>query len=140
MATRSAIGIVTPEGKVRAVYCHWDGYPQHVGKVLDKHYTSIDKVYALMDQGNLSSLAAEIGDKHDFDTRVEGICTFYGRDRGEEGCESRVFATPKKFIKHYEESWCEYFYLFDNGVWTVYHNNKFISVDDAIKEIENEEA
>jgi hypothetical protein len=29
MATRSAIGYALPSGKVRAVYCHWDGSPSH---------------------------------------------------------------------------------------------------------------
>ena len=27
MATRSNIAYKTPEGKIRSVYAHWDGYP-----------------------------------------------------------------------------------------------------------------
>ena len=39
-ATRSMIGIEQPNGKIVAVYCHYDGYPEGVGKMLKKFYKS----------------------------------------------------------------------------------------------------
>lgn len=34
MATRSRIAVEVNEGNVISVYCHWDGYPEGVGKQL----------------------------------------------------------------------------------------------------------
>ena len=34
MATRSTIGYETPEGRYRATYCHYDGYPSHMKREL----------------------------------------------------------------------------------------------------------
>jgi hypothetical protein len=56
MATRSAIGYALPSGKVRAVYCHWDGYPSHQLPILKEHYNSLPKVRALVKPGSMSSL------------------------------------------------------------------------------------
>ena len=40
MATRSAIAIKQEDGKVKSVYCHSDGYPEHNGKLLLNFYNS----------------------------------------------------------------------------------------------------
>ena len=56
MATRSAIGYALPNGKVRAVYCHWDGYPTHQLPILEASYNSVRKVQALIRPGSMSSL------------------------------------------------------------------------------------
>ena len=34
MATRSTIGYETSEGRYRATYCHYDGYPSHMKREL----------------------------------------------------------------------------------------------------------
>jgi len=34
MSTRSNIGIVNGDGSVKAIYCHFDGYPAYVGRIL----------------------------------------------------------------------------------------------------------
>lgn len=56
MATRSRIGIELIDGTVLSVYCHWDGYPEHHGKILFKHYTKREDVMDLIDGGAISSL------------------------------------------------------------------------------------
>lgn len=56
MATRSAIGYRKLDGSVRAVYCHWDGYPSHQLPILKKHYSGIRKVQALIKPGSMSAL------------------------------------------------------------------------------------
>lgn len=50
MATRSLIGINTDEG-IRAIYCHFDGYPDHVGTILCTHYATAERVEALISLG-----------------------------------------------------------------------------------------
>ena len=56
MGTRSRIGIEMPDHSVVSVYCHWDGYPEHNGKILVEHYLDRDKVQELIDGGGISSL------------------------------------------------------------------------------------
>ena len=93
MATRSTIALEFADGTVEQVYCHWDGYLDHNGQILLRHYSDPFKLQRLIDLGDVSSLAPDIGDQHDFDDRAacEGVTTFYGRDRGETGCEARKF-------------------------------------------------
>ena len=125
MGTRSMIAIQNPYSKdVRAVYCHWDGYLEHNGSILNKHYSASSKVNNLIALGGLSSLRPEIGEKHDF-SRLDStlpeaeyealygdMCTFYTRDRGETGQEFKVFPTLKKAENYFEGSWCEYLYVY----------------------------
>ena len=44
MGTRSTIGLEYPDGTVRGIYCHWDGYPDNNGKILVEHYTTPEKI------------------------------------------------------------------------------------------------
>jgi hypothetical protein len=83
MATRSGIGIEHDDGTVVGVYCHWDGYPEGVGRTLQDHYLDRAKAAALVELGSVSSLGAEIGERHPFQERRDDWSTFYGRDRGE---------------------------------------------------------
>lgn len=132
MATRSAIGIKIGD-KIKAIYCHWDGYVDNNGKILLEHYDQ-EKTKQLIDLGNLSSLGIEIGTKHDFDNPPKNECNFYGRDREESDTESMTFASAKDFVNEYLNWGCEYFYLLDKDVWTVSsERNIFVSVADALK-------
>lgn len=60
MATRSNIGIQQTDGTIKAIYCHWDGYPSGVGATLAEHYTDLAKVEALIELGDFSSLMPEL--------------------------------------------------------------------------------
>lgn len=119
MATRSRIGIEGKNG-ITSIYCHWDGYPEHNGKILVEHYADEAKIEQLMKLGNLSSLGAEIGTKHDFDQRVEGECTFYGRDRGEKNITARKHIDVEAFLDYRED----FNYLFRNGKWECFDYDK----------------
>ena len=126
MGTRSMIGIENPNTKaVKAIYCHWDGYLEHNGAILNEHYATSSKVNNLIALGDLSSLRKDIGDKHAFSqfdlpkdeveafkTLTEDMCTFYGRDRGETGTQYKRFDTAKEAVTHYEHCGAEYSYLF----------------------------
>ena len=122
MGTRSMIAIQNPYSKdVRAVYCHWDGYLEHNGAILQKHYAASSKVNNLIALGDISSLRPEIGEKHAF-SRLEtpmddeaydklygNMTTFYTRDRGED-TPFKVFPTLAKACDYY--TWSDYFYCF----------------------------
>lgn len=56
MATRCFIGVELPEGKVKAIYCHNDGYPEGVGAdLLAKGFSSTEEVEAFIDEGDRST-------------------------------------------------------------------------------------
>jgi hypothetical protein len=104
MGTRSTIALEFADGTVEQVYCHWDGYLEHNGKILAEHYSDPFVLRDLIDQGGISSLGKSIGKKHPFspaynetdpvkkaavETEYEaaqeaGYTTFYARDRGED--------------------------------------------------------
>lgn len=119
MGTRSAIGVMHGN-KCKAVYCHWDGYIDHNGRILQEHYNSA-KANHLVALGSMSSLKPNVeipeGVEHSFEKPAEGITVFYGRDRGEEGNEFRVSFSDKELFEQFD--WCEYFYVMNNGVWYV---------------------
>lgn len=119
MGTRSAIGVMHGN-KAKVVYCHWDGYLEHNGRILFDHYDS-PKANHLVALGGISSLGKNIeipeGVEHTFDKPAEGITVFYGRDRGEEGNEYTVCHSDEEMYEHFD--WCEYFYIMRDGVWYV---------------------
>ena len=71
MGTRSRIGVM--HGDVcKSVYCHWDGYLEHNGDILETHYDSA-KANTLVALGDLSSLAPYIGEELPFGYPGSGI-------------------------------------------------------------------
>lgn len=122
MSTRSRIGIPIRGGKIKSIYCHSDGYPSYNGKVLMENYTDIAKIQAMLEMGDMSSLGAELGEKHDFGQRGDSdVCTFYRRDRGEKNVSAKVIA-EKEFGEWVDQSDAEYIYLFKDGQWYVADN------------------
>jgi hypothetical protein len=121
MATRSNIGIVNEDGSITGIYCHFDGYPEYVGKMLLNHYNNDDIVNGLMNLGNLSILDEKLysTDIHTFNEPEDGVCVAYGRDRGDTGTDSRTFEDLGEY-EHFG-SGVDYQYLYDNGKW-MYRN------------------
>jgi len=117
MATRSNIAYKTPEGKIRSVYAHWDGYPAHNGEMLRRYYTTTDKIQALIELGSISSLGAELGEKQDFDdrsTQKDDWTLAYHRNRGEQLVINEYDDIPS-WIADMEE----YAYLWNGREWLV---------------------
>ena len=129
MGTRSRIGVMHGD-KVKSVYCHWDGYLAHNGAILQEHYDSA-KANHLVSLGDMSSLRAEVGDKHPFSgydvtpnitsqkyAELYGdMCTFYGRDRDESGVDFKVALTFQEFVDQCDNCDAEYYYIMRDGVW-----------------------
>ena len=137
MATRSTIALEFADGTVGQVYCHWDGYLEHNGAILLKHYSDPFKVRELIDLGDVSSLHANIGEKHDFDDRRAGDeqCTFYGRDRGETGVSARYFKDFADYEKNHQYEEYEYILRQVDGkaVWFVCYNDRFVSLENELE-------
>mgnify|MGYP006282306919 CR=1 FL=1 len=152
MATRSTIALEYADGTVGQVYCHWDGYLDNNGAILAQYYQDPFKVRALLDNGDLSSLGPNLGDKHEFDcphkygtpeaeawyADKREVCTFYGRDRGEEGTEARNFKSYQDYLDNAQFE--EYNYILRrDGKWYVEYYGNFGELTERMR-VEAEEA
>ena len=107
MGTRSFIIQQSTDG-FEGVYCHWDGYPDHNGRILFDSYATPEALGELIGGGDLSVLAPEIDH-----------CEFYHRDRNEP--HDSVKRTRRNrladLIAIAERSGCEYVYVFNGKEW-----------------------
>lgn len=122
MATRSTIAIERDDGTIAMVYCHWDGYLNHNGRILYEYYSDPEKLEQLIALGDLSVLGSEIGEKHDFGSSIDNWCKFYGRDRGEVGVGAKVYANFDDYVANHQYEKYEYL-LGNDGVWSVDRGN-----------------
>ena len=130
MGTHSRIGIRNSDDSVVSIYCHWDGDPENNGRCLVEHYTDEAKVRELMALGNLSSLGANIGSKHDFAHPPANECNAYGRDRGDSDNEAFHSTSVQEVLDiDYDP---EYSYIFHYGRWMVFCTDKWVLVTDVL--------
>jgi len=109
MSTRSNIAIELPDGKVKAIYVHSDGYPNGVGHCLLqfwRHEINAKKLFAF---GNASSLGSDLKE-----------CSFYARDWGRDEEKARTYNNEWCFLNEMSgDIFIEYIYLFKKGKWYV---------------------
>ena len=75
MGTRSTIALEFADGTVSQVYCHWDGYLDNNGVILQENYTNPFTVRDLLDLGDFSSLRETV------EETAEGAYTQRGEDK-----------------------------------------------------------
>ena len=140
MSTRSEIAIENKDGSISSIYCHSDGYIEHNGYLLNKHYKSYDLALSIINQNDCSYLGETIEDSR-----------FYNSWRNE-NTKSKKYNNEACFMQDFNNDiFAEYIYLFKNNKWYVsalkmlnnpndnyshcisYHN-KFTLLDDLIKE------
>ena len=150
MATRSTIALEFADGTVQQVYCHWDGYLEHNGRILFEHYSDPFKLRDLIDLGDISSLGINVGRKHAFSpfegdkadheaAMAEGATTFYGRDRGETSCNARKFKDFADYEANHQYEEFEYILREVNGkaVWFVSkYNGPYVVLEEVLPPVE----
>ncbi len=105
MGTRSRVGVM--HGTVcKSVYCHYDGYLDYTGELLNKHYGSV-QANQLVARGDNSGVQATVEEMN-----------FYA-DRGEEDVSWQVAHTFEEFLEQVEGCFAEYYYVMQDGVWYV---------------------
>ena len=118
MSTHARIGKLLPDGTIKHVYVHFDGYVEGgVGETLVDHYNEVAVIDELLAHGDLSSLGTSINPKgmHSFFSREHGCCVFYKRDRGETGVQAK-HSTMEEFL---DDQCIPFFYLFEGKNWWV---------------------
>ena len=139
MATRSVIAKTQPSGKIKASYCHFDGYPEHNGKILASYYTDKKKINALLAEGEISVLGHNIGKKIDFNDyqlcHALNQCRFYHRDRGEKLRKNTV-RDASELEEYANDCNAEFVYLFKENKWhvlNVYDNGDFVLLESILE-------
>ena len=103
MATRSRVGVM--HGNIiKSVYCHYDGYLAHTGKILQAHY----------DSATANQLVA-LGNNNGIDETLEKMRFDTVREPNEQGWE--VAHTFEEFLDQVHGCGGEYYYIIKDGVW-----------------------
>jgi hypothetical protein len=131
MGTRSTIALEFADGTVEQVYCHWDGYLEHNGKILQEHYSDPFKLRDLIDLGDMSSLGERIGTQHAFEKAPEGECTFYKRDRNEDGCGKKSFVDFQHYLVNHQYEEYEYILRRDGNWYVKCHDEPYALLTEA---------
>lgn len=73
MSTRSNIIMQDADGTCRTIYCHNDGHPDGVGRMLAEHYADPEDIRRLIDLGDISWLGETPEDPGDLWERQKTI-------------------------------------------------------------------
>ena len=112
MSTRSNIIAKCRDGQYRGIYCHFDGYLTHNGRVLKEAYSTQERVEKLINMGDASYLEEKFED-----------CVFYHRDRGE---DLSIIGPYKALFDCFEAlSLQDYTYVWEDGTWKCFRWDKF---------------
>jgi hypothetical protein len=110
MSTHSFIAQKNSDGTITGVYCHFDGYPDGVGRVLTERYSTTALASALLQHGSISS----VGDNVD-----ETI--FYHRDRGEDLEAPTTYDSITHMLHNVAADFgVEYAYVWNGTTWQDY--------------------
>lgn len=127
MATRSTIAMEFADGTVQQIYCHWDGYLEHNGKILFNHYVDPYKTRELIDMGGISSLCNTI------EETKQGAYHFW---RGEE-LRVEKFNDFQDYLAHHQYEEYEYI-LRKDGHWYVQaHDDTFVMLKSALADAQD---
>jgi hypothetical protein len=113
MATRSRIGIELKDGSILSAYHHWDGYPEWLGRILNTHYNTKDKVAELIDGGDMSTCWT--GENGNYQPE-------YYSARGD-NCPPRLDANLCEYLLPDNSE--EFAYIFRGREWVCYNMNQF---------------
>ena len=125
MGTRARIGIQFDDKSVLSVYHHWDGYPSWLGRILQTHYNTKEKVSSLVDGGDMSCCWtkqrwSKVDEPGGVTSEDDNYGPQYYSQRGEE-CPPRYDETVKKFLDSGEE----YAYIFTKRGWVCYNTRSW---------------
>ena len=110
MGTRSTIALEFADGSVSQVYCHWDGYLDHNGEILQNDYRNPFTLRELIDLGDFSSLRETV------EETAESVYS----DRGDD-CSARRYMDVTEYFAECQQE--EYDYILrqveGEAVWFV---------------------
>ena len=129
MSTRSRIGIQLSDDSILSSYHHWDGNPEWLGRILNTHYNTKDKVSELIDGGDMSvcwtkerwtgkelaPFVKQIEEQEEYGPQ-------YYSQRGED-CPPRLDNDLGEYLLPDNSE--EFAYVFRNDQWVCYNMHSF---------------
>ena len=119
MGTRSRIGLELSNGSILSAYHHWDGYESWLGRILNTHYNTRQKVSELIDGGDMSSCWTD----ERWDDSADGSYGPQYYDQRGEDSPPRLDADLCEYLL--PDGCEEYHYIFRNGEWVCYDMHQF---------------
>jgi hypothetical protein len=121
MATRSTIALEFADGTIGQVYCHFDGYLNNNGRILQQHYSDPFQLRSLIDRGDMSQLGNTVDQ-----------CDFYS----DEGDRARYFTDFQDYFEQGQLEEYNYILRQVNGkpAWLVnchLSDDEFVTIDRA---------
>ena len=118
MSTRSMIAVQDADGACYAVYCHFDGYVSHMGKMLTTYFNSDEKAADLVNEGELSAI--------DVSAENEVVLEHFEEDFDKR--EIEYYDTVVDMLNAFQNSDREYLYIWDDVIETwLYRKNIYTS-------------
>lgn len=132
MGTRSRVAVMHGT-TCKSVYCHYDGYLDYTGRILQSHYNS-----------TAANMLIARGDNSGVKETLEAM-NFYA-DRDEEDVSWQVAHSFEEFLEQVEGCCGEYYYIMRDGVWyagAVYETeglikNGLVALKDALEALQVE--
>lgn len=128
MGTQAMIAI-HDDGDYHYITCHYDGYWSYMRPMLSQHYTYVNKVWELIDGGNISVLGERLEPigEHSFSKPEEGTTIFYARDRGER-LQKGLCESYRSLMGMANWHGIRYVYIYDTekGHWNFQENTQEI--------------
>ena len=103
------------------VYCHYDGYPEFVGVILAKYYTTKEQALNLICGGNMSSIDIDISHYY---KEYKQLCGYIRN--GVVYHRQSNFCGPNNLSYYYSSTQPQgqYVYIFQNGEWYFRNSHK----------------
>jgi hypothetical protein len=116
MSTRAAVSVLCKDEKVRSIYVHFDG--NGLLLTLKRYYNNKELAEQLVMLGDASYIDELLeppdNEEHSFERPCKRVSVFYGRDRGEDDTEPRVY---NSFEEAKRKEHQEYNFFFDGVTW-----------------------
>ena len=127
-SVQSLIGIVNDDNHVKAISCYENGGIKGVGAMLLRYYDNPTKIISLINLGEIETLGAEIGEKHDprfeyhklnyTDKQIAKLsqwCCAYHRDHGWDMTQPKEFYFDE-IMTLFKKAPFEYIYLYRESI------------------------
>lgn len=93
---KAFIAVEKEQNTYVGIYCRRNGYPSGVGKILQEHYNSREKVEELIAMGAVYNLGEKIGEGNSpTSPDWHNVCMFYDRDLHQYDLEDNTYVKPQ---------------------------------------------
>ena len=118
MSTRSMIAIQDADGACYAIYCHFDGYVSHMGRMLTTYFNSDEKAADLVNEGEVRAI--------EISAENEVVLEYF--EPAFDKREIEYYDTVVDMLNAFQNSDREYLYIWDDVIETwLYRKNVYTS-------------